>query len=429
MKHGLDSILLAVAVIVSCTLLGLLLLMNSMGKGYASKANEGTIAAYTSISESTATQYTGENVTGSEVQYAIEKLSKNLAISIKTEKSGEYFTVDEIKANSLATTKGIEGMDYTAMYDSDSKYYVPANAVFAGKLRRDGNRNITGITYVQQDGKTASTTSTKWVSSGTGTTTFTELTSANYKGNVIRNFLQVRMKQIYDGVGTTFSVNLVSGGKTVFLTQNSSSNAIVNSIANDTKFKVTVKTGNNNNVYLSIEELKPSIEEAMQAALAPYDITVSGTHYNTLVRGSKVLEILKTYVNKSVHSFSVTNTGGTVTYNANNPYVDSSLSYAGMVDSTGIYVMGIEGANTSELKGGATNTGLYSNGYVTGKTLKDMFNNVVVRDSAGVVQNIQIMLNGTIVNTDTLGDTQSFKLVSIDYDSSTGFVSRLYFTN
>ena len=429
MEHSLDTILVAVAIIVSCTLLGLLLLLKSMGMGYVSTANEDAIATYTSISESTITQYTGDDVTGSEVQYAIERLSKNIAISVKTEKSGEYFTADDVKDNSLATLKGIEGMDYTAMYDSDSKYYVPANAVYAGRVQRDGNRNITGIIYLQQDGKTASTTSKEWVSSSTGTTAFTELTSTTYKGNVIRSFLQTRMKQIHDGVGTTFSVNLVSGGKTVFLTHNSVSNPVVNAIANDTKFKVTVNTGTNNNVYLTIEELKPSIEEAMQAALVPYDISVGGTHYYTLVRGSKVLEILKTYVNKSVHSFSVENSGGTVTYNQNNQYVDTSLSYAGMVDSTGIYLMSIEDANTSKLRGGATNTGMYSDGYVTGQFLKELYNKTVVRDSAGVVQNVQIMLNGTIVNTDSLADTQSYKLNSIDYDSTTGFISRLYFTN
>ena len=91
--------------------------------------------------------------------------------------------------------------------------------------------------------------------------------------------------------------------------------------------------------------------------------------------------------------------------------------------------MSIEDANTSKLRGGATNTGMYSDGYVTGQFLKELYNKTVVRDSSGVVQNVQIILNGTIVNTDSLADTQSYKLNSIDYDPTTGFISRLYFTN
>ena len=428
MEHGLDAITIAVAVIVSCILLAVMLLFNAMGKRYASQANEGVIDTYNSISESSITQYTGEDIKGSEVQYAVENLGKNIAISINTKKSGEYFTVSDIKDNSLAVTKGIEGMDYTAMYDPDGKYYIPADATFAGRIQRDGDRNITGIIYVQQDGKTASTPSKRWVSSSTGTPAFTELTSAEYKGNVIRSFLQTRMHQIYEDEGTTFSVNLVSGGSTVFLTQESVGNPVVDSIGNDTDFTVTVKTGTNNNVYLDIKELKPSVEAEMQEVLAKYDITVSGTHYDTLVHGSKVLEILKTYVNNSEHNFTIKNTGGSITYNQDNPYLDSSLSYAGMVDSTGVYQMTVSGSGTVDLTGEATNTGLHSGGYVTGSGLKALYNSVVVRDASDIVQNIKILVNGTIINMDALADTASYKLSSIDYDPSTGFVTSLYFT-
>ena len=424
MEHGLDGVTLAIGIIVTFIFLGLLFFLLRMSSGFVSSTNKTVIDTYADLTESNYARFVGSSIEGSEVQYAVEHFS-DLTVKVKTSNSSGFFTASDVRNHSLESTAGITGMKYTAMYDSDSNYYVPGDGTFAGNIVRDANDNIIGLTFQQQDNGTVSS-DIAWVSNSKGTPVFSELSDGVYDGSALIGFLQTTMHSLYSTNGIHFSVSVLCNGSTVFMNENSTYQTGL--ISPSDEYSVTVVKGTNKNVFIEIRETTPDATQEFLDLLHGYNVTVGGTHYGVLLYGENVKTILLDYVNSNSINFSVTNSEGQATYNKDNPYSVNSLSYTGIVDPTGVFCVTVTESDGT-VSASAVNTEIYSGGFISGEKIKQIYNATVIKDSSNVVKNVTVMINETIANVNAIDSTKQYKLSSIDYSSGTGYVSKLYFTN
>lgn len=147
MENSLKGLILAAGVIITCVVVGLGFYISREAKDTASKGAGDISSLNSEFSDSSKTIYDGMNVSGNEVVNAIKKF-ENDTVGIKVVTGKGTACYGNVVSDSGEVTQGSVSTLASAR-DSANKNYINPNGKFLGKVIRDSNNTIVGISFTQ----------------------------------------------------------------------------------------------------------------------------------------------------------------------------------------------------------------------------------------------------------------------------------------
>ena len=151
MEHGIDSIKLAVGIIIVCVVVALAFFVTRTGKNQVNQATAQLVDVTSQYDEPSKQVYDGIMADGKEVIETINKFATDDTVAVRVVHRND--TVDiyngvDITATEGALTKTDTGAYNTANTRTDAKYINPG-ATFVGSVQRNSVDVIVCITFTQ----------------------------------------------------------------------------------------------------------------------------------------------------------------------------------------------------------------------------------------------------------------------------------------
>lgn len=151
MEHGIDSIKLAVGIIIVCVVVALAFFVTRTGKNQVNQATAQLVDVTSQYDEPSKQVYDGIMADGKEVIETINKFATDDTVAVRVVHRND--TVDiyngvDITATEGALTKTDTGAYNTANTRTDAKYINPG-ATFVGSVQRNSDDVIVCITFTQ----------------------------------------------------------------------------------------------------------------------------------------------------------------------------------------------------------------------------------------------------------------------------------------
>ncbi|MGY3386796.1 hypothetical protein ACVWZB_004750 [Paenibacillus polymyxa] len=127
----------AIGIILTVALASMIIGIFMLAAGWMSDAKDDMNDSHSEVADSKYMMYESTNLSGSEVVNAIRKYARKPEFKI---------TIKTLKDGGTVYTKG----DVGETKNVTSSKYVNPSGIFAGKLDRDANNVVMGITFTQQ---------------------------------------------------------------------------------------------------------------------------------------------------------------------------------------------------------------------------------------------------------------------------------------
>ncbi len=148
MENSLKGLILAAGTIITCVVISLGFFISREAKDTASNGANQINKLNSEFVESDKIIYDGATVSGSEVVNVIKKFSNDkLSVHVRTNKTEAFYGY---KINiSTGELTGESSQSVAAAMESSNNAYINPYANFQGRIIRDGNDVITGISFMQ----------------------------------------------------------------------------------------------------------------------------------------------------------------------------------------------------------------------------------------------------------------------------------------
>ena len=161
MEHGIDSIKLAVGIIIVCVVVALAFFVTRTGKNQVNQATAQLVDVTSQFDEPSKQVYDGITCDGNEVLRTLDKfqtddttavriIHKNGKIDVYNGKGAAYVQIsDPASIEAGAGVRKLKGA-YDTTYTRTNDKYINPGATFAGSILRNSDNVITCIVLTQQ---------------------------------------------------------------------------------------------------------------------------------------------------------------------------------------------------------------------------------------------------------------------------------------